>query len=122
MNSRVKLHSAVIAGAAGVLALVVLLGSPVSSASAAPPVVSKAPYPGEVVVVDEGSPASIPLDALSVPLAAVADAIRDRLAAGDSEGAVADFEAVLRELPAPDADAQLVDAIVDGDPDRAAAT
>ena len=61
MNSRVKLHSAVIAGAAGALALVVLLGSPVSSASAAPPVVSTAPYPGEVVVVDEGSPASIPL-------------------------------------------------------------
>ncbi|GAA4154183.1 helix-turn-helix domain-containing protein [Leifsonia shinshuensis] len=59
-----------------------------------------------------GAPASIPLDALLVPLAAVADAIRDRLAAGDSEGAVADFEAVLQELPAPDADAQLVDAIV----------
>jgi len=61
MNTRAKLHSALIAGAAGALALVVLLGSPVPSASAAPPVVSTAPYPGEVVVVDAGSPASIPL-------------------------------------------------------------
>ncbi len=64
MKYRAKLHTPTIvgaAGAAGALALVVLLGGPIPPASAAPPVVSTAPLPGEIVVVDAGEPSSIPL-------------------------------------------------------------
>jgi len=61
MNTRAKLHGVLIAGTAGALALVVLLGSPAPSATAAPPVVSTAPYPGQVVVIDAGAPTSVPL-------------------------------------------------------------
>ena len=63
-----------------------------------------------------GAPPVIPLEELD-PFAARAltntvGAVRDCLADDDSEGVVAVIEAALRDLPAPDADARLVDAIV----------
>lgn len=63
-----------------------------------------------------GAPAAIPLAALdAAPAAALtsaAGAVRECLADDDAAGAVAVFEAALGGLPAPDADARLVDAIV----------
>ncbi|MEN2739704.1 AraC family transcriptional regulator [Microbacterium sp. X-17] len=60
-----------------------------------------------------GAPAVIPLDALSVrTLTDAVGAVRERLADDDAEGAIAVVEAALGGLPAPDADARLVDAIV----------
>ncbi|WP_348786686.1 helix-turn-helix domain-containing protein [Leifsonia sp. NPDC080035] len=63
-----------------------------------------------------GLPAALPATAL-VPEAAAAIAaasapIRERMDAGDDSGAIDAFEAAITGLPAPGADAELVDAIV----------
>ncbi|WP_434316593.1 helix-turn-helix domain-containing protein [Leifsonia sp. P73] len=59
-----------------------------------------------------GAPPVIPLDALSVRLTDAVGVVRERLADDDADGAIAVVEAALAGLPAPDADARLVDAIV----------